>query len=171
MGCVVLVFAALGCGAAEEGEDLGQSQLAQLQDDRVLRINTGGNCIENQSGSWKSVNCAQPYPNGKKWDFIGDTTSGFRLQTNSGSCITAPLGAWSGITLLVTTLCSPDSYSRWKVKPGSGSLGENTFQLYNLAYPSMCISEDPAGGAYMRLATCANTWPAIEKQRLLLDNF
>lgn len=170
MGCAVLVFAALGCGAAEEGEDLGQSQLAQLQDDRVLRINTGGNCIENQMGSWKSVACAQPYPSGKKWDFMGDTTNGFRLQTNAGNCITAPFGAWSGITLAVTTLCNPDSYSKWNVKAGSGSLA-GTFQLYSLAYPNMCISADPAGGAYMRLVTCATTSPGLEKQRLRLDSF
>lgn len=169
--CALSVFAALGCSGAEDAETVGESQEAViLVNNKVLRVNAGGKCIEQSSGLWKRVNCVQPYPTAKKFLFDGDTASGFRVRlVNGGPCLVPRIPATNGDTLVSSSACNTDAASKWKVLPGSGSLGENTFQLQNAFYTSMCIHA--SSDNYMRIQSCVNTWPAAEAQRLLLDEF
>jgi hypothetical protein len=172
--CALSVFAALGCGAAEDGENVGESQeaLNLLGTTKVLRQNVGGNCIEKWfSGGFKVVGCTYPYPANKKWEFEGYSATGyFRVRLpSSGTCISVRYGTQNGETLIGQQLCAAEPYSLWRVWPGSGSLAENTFQLENSQYPGKCMTVN--GSNYLTLNNCVNTWPAAEAQRLLLDNF
>ena len=167
-----LLLGTFGCGAAE-GEDLGESQAALLVDNQVLRINTSGKCVlyDGVTNRFKTLDCpaVSPFPDAKRFDFIG-TSSGFRVQSNEGKCITAPPGIWEGIPLDATSLCSPDSYSTWKVRSGGNLTG--TFQLESLEYSGKCMAEDlTQAGAYLRLATCATSYPAKSKQVMILDPY
>jgi len=169
--CALSVFAALGCGAAEDGENLGESQeaLNLLGTNKVLRQNTGGDCIEKFSTGFKVVSCTYPYPSYKKWDFEGTTATGWFRVRQGGTCISARYGSQNGDTLIQTQLCAAENYSLWKVLPGSGSLAENTFQLQNAQYPSRCITVDPS--RYLTLSTCIPFTQNVDTQRLLLDDF
>jgi len=163
----------LGCSAAQEGENVGESQEAVLLvSNKVLRQNAGGNCIEKANwGGFKVVHCADPYPTNKKWEFEGTTATGwFRVrQSVPQTCISARGGSFNGDTLTQTSACSPDSYSLWRVLPGSGSLAANTFQLESSRYPGKCMAVDAFGS--LILNTCVTTFPAADAQRLLLDEF
>jgi hypothetical protein len=171
--CALSVFAALGCGAAEDGENLGESQEAfLLVSNKVLRQNAGGDCIEKSNwGGFKIMSCTYPYPANRKWEFDGTTATGyFRvIQTYSSTCISARYGSFNGDTLTQKSACSPDSYSLWRVLPGSGSLAANTFQLESSQYPGKCMAVDQFGS--LTLNTCVTTFPAADAQRLLLDEF
>lgn len=169
--CALSLFACFGCGSAEESENVAESQEAlTLVNNKVLRQNAGGKCIESHIGGFKAVNCVQPYPANKKWIFDGSTATGFRVKiVNGGPCITARYGSAMNDTLIQTFNCALEPYSMWKVLPGSGSLAENTFQLQNVNYPGRCIAVD--GSGYLRLSACVNTFPAADAQRLLLDEF
>jgi hypothetical protein len=173
--CALSVFAALGCGAAEDGENVGESQeaLNLLGTIKILRQNAGGNCIEKSNwGGFKVMSCTYPYPDNRKWEFQGYSATGyFRvIQSYSQTCMSARLGSFNGDTLTQKSVCSEgDAYSRWRVLPGSGSLAANTFQLESDKYPGKCIAVDGFGS--LTLNTCVSTFPAADAQRLLLDNF
>lgn len=171
LACALSVFAASGCGAAEEGENVGESQEAViLVNNKVLRVNSGGKCIERSGALWKRVNCVSPYPAAKKFLFDGDTASGFRVRlVNGGPCLVPRIPATVGDTLIWSYACNTDAPSKWKVLPGSGSLDSNTFQLQNAFYTNMCIHASLDN--YLRVESCVNTFPAADAQRLLLDNF
>jgi hypothetical protein len=169
--CALSVFAALGCGAAEDGENVGEAReaLNLLGTNKVLRQNTGGNCIE-KFGSWfKVVSCTYPYPSSKKWDFEGTTATGWFRVRQGGTCISARNGSQNGDTLIQTQLCAEESHSLWKVLPGSGSLAEHVFQLQNAQYPSRCITVGALN--YLTLSTCIPPTQNVDTQRLLLDDF
>lgn len=171
--CALSVFAALGCGAAEDGENLGESQEAVFSvSNKVLRQNYGGNCIEKSNwGGFRVVSCVYPYPTNKKWQFsgLGDANGYFRV-IQSSTCMAARGGSFNGDTLTQKTACDlGDSYSLWRVLPGSGSLAANTFQLENSHYPGKCVAVDQFNS--LILNTCVTTFPAADAQRLLLDEF
>ena len=171
LACALSAFALWGCSAAEDGENVEESQEAIiLVNNKVLRVNSGGKCIEQAGGLWKRVNCVSPYPSAKKFLFDGDESSGFRVMlVNGGPCLVPRTPAVVGDTLISSSACNTDAASKWKVLPGSGSLASNTFQLQNAFYTNLCIHASLDN--YMRLEGCVNTFPAADAQRLLLDNF
>jgi hypothetical protein len=171
--CALSVFAALGCGAAEDGENVGESQeaLNLLGTNKVLRQNTGGNCIEKFGSGFKVVSCTYPYPSNKKWEFEGTASSEwFRVRVaSSGTCVSAKNGSQNGDPLAQQPLCAAEPYSLWKVLPGSGSLASNNFQLQNNQYPSRCMTVGALN--YLTLSTCIPPAQNVDTQRLLLDDF
>jgi hypothetical protein len=168
LACAVLL-GAVGCGAMEN-EDVAQSEWGLLVDDKALRMDApGGRCVLYDNG-FKTLNCPSPFPNGQRFDFIGDTAGGFRVQNNSNQCITAPSSVWEGIPVTTTSLCGPNSYTKWKVKQGGNLNGQ--FQLQSVQYPWLCMTQDLAqAGPYLRLKTCQASWPANSTQVMSLDPF
>ena len=171
--CALSVFAAFGCGAAEDGENVGESQDAlTLVSNKILRVNAGGKCIEKSSFLWKRVDCTYPYPASKKFVFEGDSGPTGPLNVklaNGGTCLIPRLPIHSGDTLIGSAICPGGLDSKWQVLPGSGSLAQNTFQLRNALYTNYCIHA--SSDDYMRVEPCVNTFPAADAQRLLLDDF
>jgi hypothetical protein len=173
--CALSVFAALGCGAAEDGENVGESQEAinLLGTTKVLRQNTGGNCIEKFGSGFKVVSCTYPYPSSKKWEFEGTTATGwFRVRlpsSSNGACASASYGSQNGDPLIQQPLCAAEAYSLWRVLPGSGSLAEHVFQLQNNRFPSFCMTVGALN--YLTLSTCIPPAQNVDTQRLLLDDF
>ena len=169
--CALSVFAALGCGAAEDGENVGESQeaLNLLGTNKVLRQNTGGNCIEKFGSGFKVVSCTYPYPSTKKWDFEGTTPTGWFRVRQGGTCVSVRYGSRNGDPLSQQALCAAEDYSLWRVLPGSGSLAEHVFQLQNKNDLATCMTVGAFN--YLTLSTCIPPAQNVDTQRLLLDDF
>ncbi|HEX2875905.1 MAG TPA: hypothetical protein VHP33_31860 [Polyangiaceae bacterium] len=166
----LLLLGALGCGAAEGGESLDESQQAlDLWSNGILRMYDGKCVYPNNGNGWKTIDCPLTVPSARRFDLVSKANGRFLVRDNSNQCI-----AWQGnnVTARLIPNCTEaaGNDAQWKVWPGSGDLSTH-YQLQNMADSTQCLTQVAAPGAYMKLSTCTTAWPAQGTQILFMDNW
>jgi hypothetical protein len=168
----LLLLSALGCGAAEGGEELGESQEAlDLWSDGILRMYDGKCVFPNNGNGWKTIDCPLTVPAARKFDLVSTSSGTFLVRDNNSpkQCIG---GQGANLTAKLVPNCTEGAASdtKWRVWAGSGDLSTH-FQLQNVAHSTQCLTQVDGAGAYMKLTTCTTAWPAQGKQILFMDNW
>lgn len=165
----LLLLSALGCGAAEGGEDLGESQEAlDLASDGILRVYDGKCVYPNNGNGWKTIDCPLTVPFARKFDLVSLPFNQFLVRDNNSQCIGSQ-GANLTAKLVPNCTTGAPSDTKWRIWFGSGDLSTH-FQLQNIA-TNQCLTQVDGAGTYMRLADCTTVWPAQGKQIVFLDNW
>lgn len=165
----LLLLSALGCGAAEGGEDLGESQEAlDLASDSILRVYDGKCVYPNNGNGWKTIDCPLTVPSARKFDLVSLPLNQFLVRDNNNQCIGSQ-GTNFTAKLVPNCTTGAATDTKWRIWFGSGDLSTH-FQLQNIA-TNQCLTQVDGAGAYMRLADCTTVWPAQGKQIVFLDNW
>jgi hypothetical protein len=163
---MIIAMGVVGCGpVGPETEDAAEVEQSVVDlTNRVLRSNYGNALRHNSLGlRWNTY----PSPPSQLWT-LTQTGSAYYIRMPNSQCLRAPFGAVSGSFAYAEYPCdNSSSATKWTIY--SGTL-EGMFQLKNVAYPGLCITEEVSQSGFVQpavLRPCQANW---DKQRMYLDD-